>query len=881
MPDLIGRTLGHYRIVEKIGEGGMGEVYRAHDERLDRDVAVKVLPEEVAQNPDRLARFEREAKAVAKLSHPNILEIFDFGREDGVSFAVTELLTGETLREHLFTTGGPLSSRQVREIGAAVANGLSAAHGDGVVHRDLKPSNIFLCSDGRVKILDFGLASLAQAVDSEGETGSIEAALTHEGRVMGTVGYMAPEQVRGEAADYRADIFALGCVLYEMLTGQRAFKRDTTAEIMTAILREEPRSFDESDVQVTPEVAKMVQRCLEKDPQRRFQSASDLAFALEEISQSAPLPDVSTLPSSTRRRWFSVGAAGLVVIAVAVGFWLIRNQVTNERNDLDPKKVVIAVFENRTGDPSLDALGTLVSEALSEGASGIGDFSVIPSPSSFGQRAFGGESSFGMQALRILAEETGASLVVSGSYYLVGNDIRFQAQLTDAASDAVVYSAPSVTGPRDSSGDVVEALRERVLGAVAWSYRDDFHLTTPPLLGAYVEYQQGRESPENSDKRIFHNRRASELDPDFFLALKEITRVYSNRRQCRLEAQVLGEIEANLARFTPYERQMYRHYRAFQSRNWLHCLKAVRQMNSMAGRGIGYSEGLALLALNRPRSAIGAFSQIPDPTPEQPQRSWGFWWLANAHHMLGEYEQELAVADKYLEYFPTSFILYGRKIAALVALGSLEEIDHVIDEAALVHDELVMDTMVRAAGELRAHGYRDEGRLMAERAVAWWEAQSQSEQDDLRPLFVDALTLAERWPEAKIFADTLLEEFDSLDGEVEEEGSRSAGGVWWGDSCLVVSLGRVGTLAARLGNEDEAQRIADRLRDFDSSCPAGARTYERACIASQLGDRDEAVQLLKKAASQGYWGFWGMETDLNLEPLRNHPEFVELIRPKG
>jgi len=211
MSDLIGRTLGHYRVTAKIGEGGMGEVYRARDERLDRDVAIKVLPASVAQDPDRLRRFEREAKAVAALSHPNILEIFDFDTEGDVTYAVTELLEGETLREHLHVERGPLPWRRVQEIGAAVANGLGAAHGKGVVHRDIKPSNIFLTSDGRVKILDFGLAATQEVVDLQAETGSIKAPLTHQGTVMGTVGYMAPEQVRGEPADHRSDIFALGC----------------------------------------------------------------------------------------------------------------------------------------------------------------------------------------------------------------------------------------------------------------------------------------------------------------------------------------------------------------------------------------------------------------------------------------------------------------------------------------------------------------------------------------------------------------------------------------------------------------------------------------------------------------------------------------------
>jgi len=240
-----GDRLGRYEILGPLGAGGMGEVYRARDSELERDVAIKVLPEAVSQNPDRLARFETEAKAVARLSHPNILDIHDYGREGDVTYSVTELLEGETLRERL--EGGALGWRKATEIGAAIADGLGAAHEAGIVHRDLKPSNVFLTSDGRVKVLDFGLARHDPADVGKGETAvPTTTRQTDPGTVLGTVGYMSPEQVRGETMDQRSDIFSLGCVLYEMVAGRQTFKGDTAVETMNAILKEEPDDVSSS-----------------------------------------------------------------------------------------------------------------------------------------------------------------------------------------------------------------------------------------------------------------------------------------------------------------------------------------------------------------------------------------------------------------------------------------------------------------------------------------------------------------------------------------------------------------------------------------------------------------------------------------------------------
>jgi serine/threonine protein kinase len=307
--------LGPYEIVAPLGRGGMGEVYRARDTRLGRDVAIKVLPASVETDPDRRARFEREAKAVASLSHPNILAIFDVGLAGGVAYAVTELLEGETLREQL---GAPLPVRRAVEIAVQIARGLAAAHDKGLVHRDLKPENVFLLGDGQVKILDFGLAkAIGDAPAPEHET----LAATDPGTVLGTVGYMAPEQVRGQPADARADLFALGAVLYEMLAGRRAFHGDTSAETMSAILRDDPVDLSASRADLPAALAGIVRHCLERNPAERFQSARDLVFSLQAVPQSSMSGGVSAASASARprARWLSREAIAWTLLTITVG----------------------------------------------------------------------------------------------------------------------------------------------------------------------------------------------------------------------------------------------------------------------------------------------------------------------------------------------------------------------------------------------------------------------------------------------------------------------------------------------------------------------------------------------------------------------------------
>jgi Tol biopolymer transport system component len=316
-----GSRLDAYEIVAPLGAGGMGEVYRARDTLLKRDVAIKVLPDYWSRDPERLHRFELEAQATAALNHPNIVSIFHVGRYNGSPYIVTELLQGETLRDRL--RGGPMRLRETCDFGVNIARGLAAAHDAGIVHRDLKPENLFVTKDGRLKILDFGLAKLlqAQTASEDAPTATIQHK-TDPGHVVGTVGYMAPEQVRGGAADARTDIFAFGVILYEMLTGRRAFQKDTSAETMSAILNEDPPPISQSGQGVPPPLQRIVSRCLEKKPDQRFQHASDLGFALENLSDSGSTAIAAVgQPVSGKRRIWIVAAAVAVAISALVVWW--------------------------------------------------------------------------------------------------------------------------------------------------------------------------------------------------------------------------------------------------------------------------------------------------------------------------------------------------------------------------------------------------------------------------------------------------------------------------------------------------------------------------------------------------------------------------------
>ena len=456
----VGQQIGHYQILAPLGAGGMGEVFRAKDSRLDREVAVKVLPSQFASDPDRKARFEREAKAVAALSHPNILSIHDYGIEQGISFAVTELLEGETLRSRI--AAGPQPWRRAVEIGIALSEGLAAAHAKGIVHRDLKPENIFLTVDGRIKILDFGLARVDLKNTAMTDTTPYTPAKTDPGAVMGTAGYMSPEQVRGQTVDGRSDLFALGCVLFELLSGRRAFARETGAETMTAILHDEPPELAGSGRAVPLEVDRTIRHCLEKNPEARFHSAHDLAFALRAIMADSGPHEMAVEPAP---RWRAIallvtGAVlSLLLLALFVKF-LITSTGGQSGAASGPRIESLAVlpFENQSGDQYTGFLSDAVFENLINSLSEVRGLTVRPSTTVAKYKAQPYE-------ITALGDELKVQAVLTGKVLQYEDDLTISVALIDAQQNSHLWGR-QFPGKRSELRLLQEAMMKEIVAAL-------------------------------------------------------------------------------------------------------------------------------------------------------------------------------------------------------------------------------------------------------------------------------------------------------------------------------------------------------------------------------------------------------------------------------
>lgn len=519
MPLSARTRLGPYEILAPIGAGGMGEVYRAHDTRLNRDVAIKVLPGHLTNDGAALAGFENEAKAVAALSHPNILVLHDFGSQNGILWAVTELLSGETLRARLDT--GPLAWRKAAETGAAVAEGLAAAHAKGITHRDIKPANIFLTSDGRVKILDFGLASQMQPLKPDEKTATYVAG--DSGTVSGTIGYMSPEQLRGETTGPASDIFSLGCVLYEMVSGRRAFGGQSATDVMAAILREDPPPLADSGKASSPDLDRVIERCLAKNPAQRFQSAGDLAFALRSLaSATAEQKPIVAVEAGAGRRKVVWAAAALALVLVAAGiyFWKFCSGA-----DID--SVAVLPFVNASGSADAEWLSDGITESLIDSLSQLPGVKVKSQSAVFRYKGKNPDPQTAGRDLGVRAVLTGRimqrgdNLAVSAELVKVGD----ASQLWGDVYNRKLMDAMAVQ--RDIASQISAKLRARLTAAE----KTQMHRGQTGNPEAYQLYLKGRYYAAKFDIEDVNKGRdyflqAIALDPNYALAYDGLSYYY-------------------------------------------------------------------------------------------------------------------------------------------------------------------------------------------------------------------------------------------------------------------------------------------------------------------------------------------------------------------
>ena len=529
----IGSALGPYRILALIGTGGMGEVYRAHDPRLDRDVAIKVLPAHLSREPDAIARMAREARAVAALSHPGILTIHDIGGEGVQIYLVTELLEGETLRQRL--ARGTLPWREALGVATAVANALAAAHARDIVHRDLKPENVFLTSDGAVKILDFGVAKFA-AASPDATQASTSAYLTAPGGAVGTLAYMAPEQLEGRGVDHRADQFAFGILVHELISGQHPFQGANAHEIAAAILRDAPRTLTSVHPETPVALARVVARCLSRPAAQRYASTTDLALALDDVrTDSGVVPALkgSRFNGSKRRvlAW-AVGGAAILTVALVVALGTgVRSSDAPAAAASGEQVVAVMPFGMIGGGDAYVPDG--ITEAVTRELGRVKSVRVIASNSTFAYR----------QKVDAVGRELGAGLLVQGSVQRAGDRVRINASLVDTARATTIWSerydreaAANVLAIQDDIAWQIASHLASAIGSPSPERPSAALSTSPAAYDAYLRglsHFRGRSEVSDSGARLARSieelERAVSLDPNFALARATLASVYTQR----------------------------------------------------------------------------------------------------------------------------------------------------------------------------------------------------------------------------------------------------------------------------------------------------------------------------------------------------------------
>lgn len=888
------RVAGRYEIVERLGGGGMGDVYKALDRALDRPVALKFLPPFLSGDPAARARLQREAKAASALDHPNIAVVYDIGAtepgsDDGEGaglFIAMAHYTGETLAERIGR--GPLAVHRALDFALQIADALAHAHRAGIVHRDVKPSNVLVTDEGQIKLLDFGVARVS-GVD-----------VTSEPSAPGTLAYMSPEQIRGDASDTRTDIWSLGVVLYEMIAGARPFRGAADRKLLHAIRHDEPPPLVTLRSDVPAGLASVVERCLAKDPSKRYATAEALRGALRAVDDTtaglshAPAPRPASgearrtrlLPPLLRSR-AALASWGGVVLAIALG----TGSLARARSPaLHADWVVVAPLENRTGDPGHDAFGGIAAEWITSSLQRAGMAGVIPADVAHASADYArtaAESRAG-DPTRALAEATGAGLVVTGASYPHTDSLRVQITVTDVLERRTLPLDP-VTVPVDELAAAMEPLGQRTLAALSQVLEPlvppDMRFRQRPSLNleAHLARVAGWEAEArfDRDEALVHYERAVELDPEDLgtslriASLRIATTAEFDLRMGADVDSVLALLDRSRGELIPADQAWLDFLIATRGRDRVRVYEAAKRWAALSPGATlaSWNWGLEAIRFNRPQEAIRLLTDMDPARYAQGHFTATDYWttLMDALHLVGDHREEVAAARRAIRLQPDDPFVLAWAGVAFAAGGQVTEAWAAVDaRLASPPDAPTQTSMTLAlvARELEAHGRRDEGRAMFERLVAWYAGLPASEKAAFDPLMWHGIAL------------------DHLGRLDEAEASfRAAGAMAPVDSVPGLAIwanGWLGDVAAQRGNLHEVERIDEWLAA--DRRPWGWGSFFRACIAARLERREDAVALLRRAFSEGMYRNppaprWHRYPCF--DALREYEPFQELVRPRG
>jgi TolB-like protein/tetratricopeptide (TPR) repeat protein len=877
-----GTRLGPYEVLSPLGAGGMGEVYRARDTRLGRDVALKILPEERSSDPERLRRFETEARAVASLNHPHILALYDVGTHDGVPYAVMELLEGRTLRTAL--ARGPLPPRKVVDYGVQICRGLAAAHERGIIHRDLKPENLFVTRDGQIKILDFGLAKLTGPVEG-GDTAHSQIPTATEPRlVMGTAGYMSPEQARGRPADARSDLFSLGAILYEMLSGRRAFSRDTSADTLSAILNEDPPEIQPGSGSVPPGLERVVRRCLEKSPQERTQTVRELAFALEALSTAG-----GALPRSRRGLW--AGAAALAVLAaVTAGSLWLRPRVEPpsgvSETRAERKRLVVLPFEN-LGPPEDAYFAAGMTEEITSRLAQVSGLGVISRTSAVQYDRTG-------KTAKQIGEDLGVGFVLEGTVrWDRGGEgpgrVRITPQLIRVADDTHLWTDRYDRVLDDvfaSQSEIAEAVVEQLGVTLLPQEKASLEARPTENMEAYQAYLRGMEhlgnpwehTRESQDLAVQVFERATEQDPDFVEAHAALAdahlSIYARYEPTpeRL-AQARRALDRALA-LDPESPDAHLALGMYYEVGETDPDRALEEYTLVARRRPNNSRAAELIARNLLRrgrfdDAVAEFERTLDLDPRNALIAR---ILGIAHTFLGQYRQAEGALDRAIALAPGNPRVYEAKVDLYLKGGRLDR--------------------ARAALEAMPGSRQAWARWVT---LETWERNYQAALDHLAAVRTEAIPVIELIAQKEVSEGDLYRlmnrpqrarasyetAVDLMEKTLRERAGRFRPG--WPDELQPRVL--LAQAYAGLGRKTEAIREASRAVELASTSrnkTLGGLVRSMPAVYATVGEHEVALDLLETlATSVPSWVSYGqLRFDPGLDPLRESPRFQKLLADK-